>query len=595
MTVPHENVAMAMAHGYYRIAGKPAAVMVHVTVGTANAINGIINAARDNIPVLLAAGRTPLTETGSIASRNRPIHWGQEAFDQGGMLREYVKWDYELRGGQPVGAVVDRALDIAMSEPRGPVYLTLPREVLTAPSIDARRDTVRPLGALAPEPARAAIEEAAALIAKAEFPLIVTSSSGRVAEAVGALAALAADFALPVVQAEARDMNLPTDHPMHLGHDPGAFLPKADVVIVIDSAVPWMARNHTPRKDAKVIHISADPLETRYPFRELEADLLVTGNSLAAMTMLRATLAEAMKGKKTAIESRRKALAAMREEIDARRRKLIETVKDQTPIHPAWLATCINQVKSEDAIVISELGAPLAMLNLTKPLSYMGGLLSGGLGFGLGAGLGAKLAAPEREVIVTCGDGSYMFGNPVPYHYVGARRRAADADRGRQQPAMAGGAAIDPRRLPRRPRRQGQRDGAHRAQAVARLREGGRDLRRPRREGRGPEATHSGARALARGRARRHAGHAQRADPGAAIAVGAARRVRRHASRTPSAQTLPRKRERGRTEFALELISFTRSPGVAQGTRTGAAQRSGCGGSEPSRFRQKAKPRSKRG
>ena len=133
MTVPHENVAMAMAHGYYRISGKPAAVMVHVTVGTANAMNGIINAARDNIPVLLAAGRTPLTETGSVASRNRPIHWGQESFDQGGMLREYVKWDYELRGGQPVEAVVDRALDIAMSEPRGPVYLTLPREVLSRP------------------------------------------------------------------------------------------------------------------------------------------------------------------------------------------------------------------------------------------------------------------------------------------------------------------------------------------------------------------------------------------------------------------------------------------------------------------------------
>jgi acetolactate synthase-1/2/3 large subunit len=190
------------------------------------------------------------------------------------------------------------------------------------------------------------------------------------------------------------------------------------VVIVIDSVVPWMPRNHQPRKDAKVIHISADPLETRYPFREVEADLLVTGSSLAAMVMLRETLAEAMKGKKTAIEGRRKALAAAREEIDAKRRKLIETVKDQTPIHPAWLAACINQVKSEDAIVISELGAPLPVLQLTKPLSFMGGLLSGGLGFGLGAGLGAKLAAPEREVIVTVGDGSYMFGNPVPYHYV---------------------------------------------------------------------------------------------------------------------------------------------------------------------------------
>src|SRR5262249_24057535 len=154
LTVPHENVAMAMAHGYYRIAGKPAAVMVHVTVCTANAINGIINAARDNIPVLLAAGRTPITETGSIASRNRPIHGGQEAFDQGGMLREYVKWDYELRAGQPVEAVVDRALDIAMSEPRGPVYLTLPREVLAGPGTKPRRDAGRPPRPRAPPPRR---------------------------------------------------------------------------------------------------------------------------------------------------------------------------------------------------------------------------------------------------------------------------------------------------------------------------------------------------------------------------------------------------------------------------------------------------------
>src|SRR6202163_1431683 len=167
MVVPHENVAMAMAHGYYRVSGKPAAVMVHVTVGTGNAINGLINASRDNIPVLLAAGRTPITETGSIASRNRPIHWGQESFDQGGMVREYVKWDYELRGGQPVDAGGDRALDIAMTEPRGPVYLTLPLGVLTDAAVAPRRATVRPPGPLAPEPPWAAIEEAASLIAKA--------------------------------------------------------------------------------------------------------------------------------------------------------------------------------------------------------------------------------------------------------------------------------------------------------------------------------------------------------------------------------------------------------------------------------------------
>ena len=420
LTVPHENVAMAMAHGYYRIAGKPAAVMVHVTVGTANALCGLINAARDNIPVLLAAGRTPNTETGHIGSRNRSIHWGQESFDQGGMVREYVKWDYELRAGQPVEAVVDRALDIAMSEPRGPVYLTLPREVLSNPAVPARRHTVRPLGASAPWPARAAIEQAARLIAEAEFPLIITSSVGRTPAAIEELAALAQDFALPVVQSEPRDFNLPTDHPMHLGFEPAAFLPKADLIVVLESAVPWLPHAATPRRDAKVIHISADPLLSRLPFREVEADLLIAGDACGALSMLRQELAGAMKGKGGAASERRRQFAAStREELAARRTKLIETVKEQVPVHPAWLAHCVNQVKSPDAIVVSELGLPVAQLDLKKPRSYMGGLLSGGLGFGLGAALGAKLAAPEREVIVAVGDGSYLFGNPLSYHHVG--------------------------------------------------------------------------------------------------------------------------------------------------------------------------------
>ena len=164
--VPHENVAMAMAHGYYKIAGKPAAVMVHVTVGTGNTVNGLMNAARDNIPILLAAGRTPITETGHHASRNRPIHWGQESFDQGGMVREFTKWDYELRSGQPVAAIVDRALDIAMSEPRGPVYLTLPREVLSDAATAPRRDEERPLGAMAAVPSQEAIDAAADLFGR---------------------------------------------------------------------------------------------------------------------------------------------------------------------------------------------------------------------------------------------------------------------------------------------------------------------------------------------------------------------------------------------------------------------------------------------
>ena len=133
VTVPHENMGIAMAHGYAMVTGKPQAMMVHVGVGTANAINGLINASRQNIPILFTAGRTPITESGAVtAARNNYIHWAQEHFDQGGMLREFMKWDYELRHAEQVETVVDRALAIAKSEPQGPVYVTLPREVLAS-------------------------------------------------------------------------------------------------------------------------------------------------------------------------------------------------------------------------------------------------------------------------------------------------------------------------------------------------------------------------------------------------------------------------------------------------------------------------------
>ena len=404
--VPHENVAMGMAHGYYRVAGKPAAVRVHVTVGTANTVCGLMNMNRDNVPVLLCAGRTPLTEHGHIASRNRSIHWGQEAFDQGGMVREFVKWDYELRTNQPVEVIVDRALDICMTEPRGPVYLTLPREVLADPAVPARRDTVRPLGAIAAAPSQAAIEEAAALLANAEFPLIVTSSGGRTPAGFAELSALAEEFALPVIQTEARDVNMPSNHAMNLGFQVGPWLAQADVVVVLESPVPWIPKTQKLKRDCKFIHIGADPLISRYPFREYEADMLIAGSADAALTMLRASLKSAMKGKQSAMDARRKTVATARAEMADKKKKLIEQVKEQSPIHMAWLTQCINELKSEDAIVVSELGIPLSQLELTKPLSYLGSSTAGGLGFGLGASLGAKLAAPNRMMVQVAGDGS---------------------------------------------------------------------------------------------------------------------------------------------------------------------------------------------
>jgi acetolactate synthase-1/2/3 large subunit len=417
ITAPHENLAMAMANGYYRVAGKPAAVMLHVTVGTANAICQLMNMARDSVPVLLCAGRTPVTETGHIASRNGAIHWGQESFDQGGMVREFVKWDYELRAGQPVGALVDRALDIAMSEPRGPVYLCLPREVLADDTVPMRRDTVRPLGVVAAAPSVQVIEEAAQLIGKAEYPLIITSALGRSAEAVTALSALCSAQAIPVLQINATDMNLPSRHEMNLGYgpDPNPHLAQADVVIVINSGVPWMPRMAKPKASAKVIHIGIDPLVSRHPFREYEADLLVAGDPVAALAMLNQALGAGDRGK---LDARRKTVATAREEMKVARDKMLAQTKNQVPIHPAWLAHCLNEAKSDDAIFVNELGIAPNRLDLDTPLSFIGTSLAGGLGAGLGSALGAKLAARDREVIVAVGDGSYMFGNPVPYHFV---------------------------------------------------------------------------------------------------------------------------------------------------------------------------------
>src|SRR5713226_321807 len=129
----HENLAMSMAHGYAAVSGRVPAVMVHVSVGTANAICGVFNAAREYVPILFTAGRSPLTEEGVFGARDTYIHWAQEMFDQAGMLREMVKWEYELRNGTQLETVIDRALSLATSAPQGPVYLSLPREVLAAP------------------------------------------------------------------------------------------------------------------------------------------------------------------------------------------------------------------------------------------------------------------------------------------------------------------------------------------------------------------------------------------------------------------------------------------------------------------------------
>ncbi|MEI8277359.1 MAG: thiamine pyrophosphate-requiring protein, partial [Hyphomicrobiales bacterium] len=390
-TVPHENVAMAMAHGYYRVTGKMAAVMVHVTVGTANALLGLMNARRDNVPIFLAAGRSPATEMGHAGSRNALIHWAQEAFDQGGSVREYVKWDYELRGGQPVYSVVERALDIVMSEPRGPVYLTLPREVLgenAVSPIDPPR--ARPSGAMAPAPAAAAIAAAAEMIAAAEMHMIIAGEGGRTKEVFELLGTFAEKFSIPVIQG--RQSNLRRSNPMNLGAPTRDLFEMADLLLAIDAPVPYIPRVVKPSANTKIIHIAHDPMFDGYPYRGFPMDLAVAGNPENALEMLGEALTARLAAKKATLDARRDRIVAIRHAIDERRRAKISELATVVPIQQPWVAHCVNAVKARDAIVVNELGVPFDYLEFEEQGCYFSGDAAGGLGSALGLSLGAKLA-----------------------------------------------------------------------------------------------------------------------------------------------------------------------------------------------------------
>ena len=421
MTVPHENVAMAMAMGYYLKSGKPQAVMVHVNAGTANSLAGLLNAWRGNIPILFTAGRTPFTEDGGVlGQRSGEIHWTQEMRDQRAMAREFVKWDYELPNGHVVEAAVDRALNIAMSEPRGPVYMTLPREVLAGPVSNFHYDTPsRHKTPSPPYPDVNAIDQAADWLADAENPLIVTSSAGRDPSDVAKIARLAESFALPVIQRKPRYVALSSDHPMHMGFNPDPHFDDADVIVVLECDVPWIPKKKSPKPEAKIIHIGSDPIFENYPLRGYRCDLGITGVIGATLPLLSQALEIRVRKADSRIAARRQRIAKLREAQQDKARAALADARDETPIHPVWITHCLEQIRGPSDIIIKESPLVPEQLSLVEPGTFYSVGAGGALGWSLGTSLGIKAAAPDKLVICTVGDGAYMFGNPVPAHYVG--------------------------------------------------------------------------------------------------------------------------------------------------------------------------------
>jgi len=417
----HENLAVSMAHGYAMVSGKLPAVFVHVSVGTANAACAIMNAARENIPILFTAGRTPLYEDDTTGSRDSYIHWGQEMFDQASLVREFVKWDYELRGGNQVDTVVDRAASIAMSEPQGPVYLTLPREVLAEP-YSGKEEAPPPLvAALPPQPHPQGVAEAANILAGAERPLIVAGNCGRDLEAFGKLAAFAERFAIPVVQHRSRYLPLPSDHSMHLGFDPGPLVCEADAILVLEADVPWVPKRSPLKPGCKAIHVGHDPLFGRIPIRGFQCDLALTSGTAAMLDALTAEMEAIVP--EGHVAPRREWVAAERRKLMEKRSKALSTLRSARPIHPAWVSHCLGEAKGESAIAINEYTLMPDHCEFREAGTYFGSSSASGLGWGMGAALGAKLAEPDRLVICVQGDGAYLFSNPVAGHYASSQHK----------------------------------------------------------------------------------------------------------------------------------------------------------------------------
>lgn len=418
MAIPHEIPLVGMAQGYYLATGRPQAAMVHVTVGTANSIGGLMSASSARIPILFLAGRTPITEDGGPASRTGHIHWGQESFDQGGMVREFVKWDYELRTPSQLETVIDRALTLALSEPRGPIYLSLPREVLYSPMGEVQfEDRLRyDLPTFHPDPSK--IMEAADLLAGAQFPLIITSSIGRSPEAVETLKKLAERAAIGVVSFNPEFMNFPLDHPLNLGFFPAPFLEKADVVFVLDCDVPWFPKLFKPKDSAKVIQAGIDPLYSKSPIRSFRSDLTLQGEPALVLSEIARTVGEHPRLDSGAIEARRKELEKAHEGIVDQWRRSAEKGAEETPVNFHWVSHNVNRILGEDKIVVNEFNTAIREQVRFDPGSFFAPPHVGYLGWAMGVALGTKLALPDRTVVATVGDGTYLFSVPSACHAI---------------------------------------------------------------------------------------------------------------------------------------------------------------------------------
>ncbi len=429
---PHEFVALSAAQGYTQVTGQAQAVLVHVDCGTQNLGGAVHNAARGRVPVLILAGLSPVTQHGELpGTRNEFIHWLQDTPDQAGLVRGYVKYAHEIRRGVTARQLVHRALQIARSEPPGPVYLAAAREVLEEqvppePDQSPWWSPVAPV-ALAPQVA----DEIAAALLAARNPLVVTSHLGRDSEAVAALTQLCELVAAGVVESAPMRMNFPADHPLHLGYQwntasQNPVLAAADVVLVAGSDVPWIPATNRPPEGARIFVLDADPVKEQMTLWHVPAARYARADLAIALRQVADAVRRQGGPDRAATQARAQRLAATHRAQRAEWAAREHPGPDGT-ITPAYLVGCVRDAIGPDALVLTEAVTNYQVVSEHLRASRPGSLLGSGgssLGWSGGAAVGAKLAAPDRTVVSLVGDGSYLFGVPATAQWLARRCQA---------------------------------------------------------------------------------------------------------------------------------------------------------------------------
>jgi benzoylformate decarboxylase len=404
-----EASVIGMADGYAQASGKLAVVNLHVTPGLGNAMGMLYDAQKAGSPILVTAGQHD-----QDFNTTEPILWA----DLPPIARPLVKWSAEVHRLADLPRLVHRAAKTALAPPSGPVFLSLPGDILKAEGeIDLLAPT-RIAAQLRGDPA--AVKQAATILAEAKRPLIVAGDAVARSKAHAELIELAELIGAPVYsELVPSTASFPASHPLFRGamtrmQGPiRKILEQYDVLfsaggdlftLSLPSDIEPMPAGLT------LIHLDTDPWELgkNYP-----PQVAILGDPKTTLPDITETVRKAMSsGARGAARERLDAAkAATLAERDALKAKARE-MAGQTPVQPLSLLNAIGEMLPKDAVVIDETissGAGIrSLIRSDDPQSFYG-LRGGGIGWGLPAALGVKLALPHRPVLALVGDGSAMY------------------------------------------------------------------------------------------------------------------------------------------------------------------------------------------